>query len=205
MITPDAISGYFLTPPESSSCNFLSSAHLLTDANAACFAQVLGFAIRKRAPPVSKIARSCGTVCAANSANVLMPLSLNSSLILGPIPSTIVKSLAFLRPNPAAFAAAISMTIAVLFTFATGLEAAFGLAVDSGAGVTAVGAIAALVGISVILVGDEVSGFVAGIWSVLEQHLHKQRLSNQPIKTPKSSQNQQHDNVLKNALIMNPQ
>lgn len=70
---------------------------------------MLGLAIRKREPPASKMARICGTVASAKAAKVLMPLLWKSSLILGPIPSITVKSLAFFSAKPAAFAAAISI------------------------------------------------------------------------------------------------
>jgi hypothetical protein len=42
-------------------------------------------------------------------------------------------------------------------------------------------------------------------WSVLQQHLHSHRLSNQPNKMPSSNQNQQQEKVLSSELIFTPQ
>lgn len=220
---------YFLTPPERLSCNFLSSSHLLSAARAACCAHVLGFAMRKREPPSSKTLRICATLCFANCAKVLTPALLNSSLILGPIPSTTVRSFAFLSANPAFLAAVRSITSA---TFdAAGFGAALGVAgaavaadeaegagvdtgvdtgLDAGAA-TGELALAAGAGTSANLAGAAVVEGVAvalvfnWLAGSLQQHLHIKRLSSQPIKPPSNSQNQQQDKELKNEFIFTPQ
>ena len=133
------------------------------------------------------------------------------------MPSTTVRSFAFLSENPAFLAAARSITVA---GFGAALDAdalgadAFGMSLGTAALATgaafagAAAAVAAGAGTSANLVGAAgVLDVLVINWLVgaLQQHLHINRLSNQPIKPPSKSQNQQHDIELKNELIFTPQ
>jgi hypothetical protein len=75
----------------------------------------------------------------------------------------------------------------------------------TGAAITGAGVLAFAAGVSSNLVG--VAGVLVVGWLLvgLQQHLHSQRLSSQPIKPPSRSQNQQQDKALKNELIFTPQ
>jgi Na+/glutamate symporter len=92
----------------------------------------------------------------------------------------------------------LAFGFATALGLAAGFAAAFGATEATGAATLAAGTSAAFATVELCVVLPLLGG-------VLQQHLHKQRLSNQPNSVPAKNHQKQHPKLLKSELIFTPQ